>query len=470
MEMGTGKSAVALALVEGWKARRVIIFAPLSVLEVWPKQFRLHAPRPWSVVIPSGKRTEKAAQIGEAVRHAEEMDLPLAVLVNYDAVGNTGKKDLPPAVRIGLEAIERALFAMKPDAAILDEVHRIGGVSGSQSHFVARYMEGIPHKVGLTGTPLASGPVSAYGEFRALAPRALGVSRFSDFRSRYCVMGGFQQRQIVAYRALDDLERRMAPYTFRVRSADVLDLPPFLDDTRTCRLSAAASKAYRELGEEFVTWLEEGVVSAGNALVKITRLAQLCGGNLQMDKDAEDPESGKLKTLDTAKADALADLLADIAPEECVVVFSRFTADLAAIHAAAKAAGRKSIELSGQSHPIKGEWIPQGETVLACQIKSGSLGIDLTCARYVVFFCNTFEWAVYEQARKRTHRPGQNRPVEFIHLEAILDDGAPTIDRRIMDALQRKGDLVEGVLEEIRQLQRARCLTIHEDRDSITPL
>ena len=38
MEVGTGKTAVALTLAREWKAERILVTCPLSVVGVWPRE------------------------------------------------------------------------------------------------------------------------------------------------------------------------------------------------------------------------------------------------------------------------------------------------------------------------------------------------------------------------------------------------------------------------------------------------
>jgi hypothetical protein len=45
--------------------------------------------------------------------------------------------------------------------------------------------------------------------------------------------------------------------------------------------------------------------------------------------------------------------------------------------------------------------------VLGAQLKSGGVGIDLTRARYGIYYSLDFALADYLQSRKRLHRPGQ---------------------------------------------------------------
>ena len=53
MDMGTGKTRVALELLDRWEAQLVLIVAPKSVVPVWPAEFRKHVPDSrWEVLAP----------------------------------------------------------------------------------------------------------------------------------------------------------------------------------------------------------------------------------------------------------------------------------------------------------------------------------------------------------------------------------------------------------------------------------
>jgi SNF2 family DNA or RNA helicase len=436
LDMGTGKTATAIALLTAWQARRVLILAPLSVVEVWPRQFETHAADRWEVCVPRGTIKERAEHLRDGTHQVDRF----AVVLNYDCVGSRDGS------QAGRKLMETTLLNSRWDVLVCDEAHRLRSPSGVQSRFVSRLADRVPRRLALTGTPMAQTPLDIYGQMRALDKRVLGTS-FVEFRSRYAVMGGFQNHQVVRFVNLEELEERLAPYLYRVKASEVLDLPPTLDAEVICTLNAKASTAYRDLEAEMVAEIEEGTITVGNALVKLLRLQQLTGGNLQLD------EEGPLVNLDTGKREALIELLGDMDPGERVVCFAQFRADLAAIHEAARAAGRTSIELSGSRHEIAGVWEPKGETVLACQLQSGGLGVDLTAARYAVYFSLPFSLSNWSQSRARLHRPGQSRPVEYITLEGHLDDGKPTVDRRVRESLKRNGNVVEDVMQGLRRAQ-----------------
>ena len=112
------------------------------------------------------------------------------------------------------------------------------------------------------------------------------------------------------------------------------------------------------------------------------------------------------------------------------------------MHAAAASLDVRSAELSGRRNELD-EWQQgDGPEVIAVQIQAGGLGIDLTRARYSIFYSLGYSLGDYEQALARVHRPGQNRKVTHLHLVA-----PGTVDEHVYDALEQKRDVVEFVID-----------------------
>lgn len=430
LEMGVGKTLVALMVLAAMAARRILICCPLRVVPVWQQQIERHLDLPL-VVVPlddnAGSVANKKKLAEEKLRLAEATGRPLVVIINYDSVWRA-----PFA-----EWAEKQHW----DLIVADESHRLKAPGGKASLAFKRLRSRARARLALTGTPLPHSPLDAYAQFRFLDPSIFGPS-FAAFRQKYAVMGGFQKKQVTGFQHLDELEALMRTITFRV-AKDVLDLPPETHITYECDLSAEALRVYRDLEEDFVADVRQGRITAANAMVKLLRLQQVAGGWAKTD-------DGQLHRVDSAKQKLLADTLEDIGPKEPVVVFCRFHADLDAVHEAAQQAGLTSLELSGRRDELK-RW-QQGEAqVLAVQISAGGVGVDLTRARYAIYFSLSFSLGEYDQALSRVHRPGQTRPVEHIHLVA-----RNTVDRKIMRALEARAEVVEAVLAEIQSGARTK--------------
>ena len=424
MGMGTGKSLVACMLVLGLLARRILIACPLRVVPVWITQFERHVGAPVVIVAldeDAGSVAQKQEIAAEKMRLAEARGVPFIAVINYDSAWR--------------DPFAAWAEKIKWDLVIADEVHRIKAPGGKASLFFKRLRKVAAYRIGLSGTPMPHSPLDTYGPFRFLDITIYGPS-FSAHRQKFAVMGGYQRKQITGFQNLDELERLMSRITFRV-GKEVLDLPPETTVTYYCELTGEAARIYRDLDKDFVAGVREGTITAQNAMVKLLRLEQVTGGCVPTDDGVE-------VRIDSAKLRLLADTLEDIGNEEPVAVFCWFHADLDGVHGACEKLGLRSLELSGRRDELR-RWQEGEAQVLAVQIQAGGEGVDFTRARYSVFFSVGYSLGKYEQAKARVHRPGQTRPVEHIHLVA-----RNTVDVKIMRALERRAEIVEAILAEIK--------------------
>ena len=417
MDMGTGKSRVIIDLIKSKGYERVLILAPLSVVgNVWPGEFQKHAPGLLNVLPLAGKST-KARQ--EMADKALQSGCPTAIVMNYDAVWRKPFGE----------------WAMKQDwdLLVMDESHRIKAPGGVASRYCSRLSDRVRHRVALTGTPMSHSPLDIYAQYRALDKSIYGTS-FVKFRSKYAVMGGFNRMQVVGYQMEDELRKLFYSRAFRVESSDVLDLPSTLSINIKCDLGKYARDIYEDMSDEFIADLEEGEITANNALTRLLRLQQITSGYGRL-------EDGTNVEIDDSKAKVLEDTLTDIGNEP-VVVFTRFTHDLDVVHRTADKVGIPSYEVSGRRKDLS-DW---NSGVLAVQIQAGGLGLDLTRARYAIYYSLGFSLGDYSQSMARLHRPGQSLPVEYIHILA-----SDTVDETVMEALASREAVIDHILKEVRR-------------------
>lgn len=433
MDMGTGKSKVVVDLAVNWGCKTILILCPVSVRNVWRREFAQHAGEPVNVIVlEKGTVATKMERAAEAVRLATLRNEAVAVVVNYESAWR----------------LPFGPFALGTDwdLVVLDESHRCKGHRTQIGKFVDRLRLQAKRRLCLTGTPMPASPLDVFGQYRFLDPGIFGRywTRFKRTYAR-CQNAAIPQ-MITSYQNLDDLQERFARLAYRV-SADVLDLPPVSHDVRAVEVSPKARKAYNELANEFITDLEGGYVTASNALVKTLRLRQVVSGFLQLD------ETETLVELDYGKETALLDLLADLPSTEPVVVFAEFRHDLDVIRRVAAHLGRHYGELSGRQHDLTQQaTIPPEIQILGAQYQSGGVGIDLTAARYAVYFSPTYNLANYEQSLARLHRPGQRGHVQYYHLVA-----ENTIDEVVYKALEKKRNVIEEVMAVFKQERRVAC-------------
>lgn len=424
--MGTGKTRAALDLIRLREHRRVLVLAPLSVVPEWQRQADRHHPGFFRVLgLDDGTARRRAASMLDFFDRSQSARPTIAVL-NYDSFW---RPDLFPVIE-----------ELDLDLVVYDEIHRLKAPNGKASKAAAKLVERIPNRLALTGTLMPHSPMDVYGAFRALDPSIFGTS-FVAFRSRYGIMGGYLGKQIVGYQRQDDMAQRIARITFEV-GRDVLDLPEAMHMERTFKLPPEAAALYLGLKRDLVAELDSGTVTAANALTRLLRLMQVASGHVGLDLEAGDDER-RVREVHREKAALLSEVL-DETNGEPVVVFCMFRHDIAQALEVCRAAGVSAAELSGKANEL-GAWQRGESRVLVAQMQSGSEGIDLTRARYCVFWSLGYSLGRYDQALARIHRPGQDRPVTYVHLIA---EG--TVDRIVRRALDARRAVVEAVLDAVR--------------------
>lgn len=155
------------------------------------------------------------------------------------------------------------------------------------------------YKMILTGTPISQGPMDFFAQLEFLDPNIIGIGDYYSFRNRYAIMGGYENKEIVAYQNQAELIELTRPYVFQVRYHDVFTSPPPEFEVRTVPMTPEQSVIYKRIKKDNTIRdskdpkLIKLVVQ--NVLEKALRLHEVCGGFW-----AERVDTGKFKTVDVA--------------------------------------------------------------------------------------------------------------------------------------------------------------------------
>lgn len=436
-EMGCGKTlttiAVAGALYNLGKIDRVLVVAPTSVCSVWPHDLNQFATFPWEARVLLGDKKKRLKALNE-LENWPFKALRIAV-INYESTHREG--------------IFEALAAYKPDLIVCDESQRIKNPSAAQSKALHKLGDAAPFRMILSGTPVQNNAVDLYSQYRFLDPAVYGAN-FYAFKNRYCIMGGYGQHQIVGYRNMDELVEKEHSVAYRVTKEECLDLPQQTFINRYVQFTDAEQAIYEQLRKSSFLELETGEnVTATTILTMYLRLMQLTGGFLTAD------ESTRPKQVNTAKLDALADIVDDYVVDagKKLVIFARFRAEIAAIENLLRLRKIQYGSIYGDV-PMeeRGKIVEDFQTnpdtkVFVAQIQTAGLGITLHAASTAVFYSYDYNYANYAQALARIHRIGQRLPVTYIHL---VVDGS--IDEKILAALENKEDMAKTVVDSWREV------------------
>jgi SNF2 family DNA or RNA helicase len=423
MGMGTGKSLSTIGAFAGARHKKILILCPKSVVDVWPKQFRIHTHEDsFNVVslpdVPTKKKVEIARR---ALAYGHRSTV---VITNYEA------------------AIQRDLHSwlktIKWDAISCDEIHKIKSCSGKASRMAHSLSTG--HPIGLSGTMLPHDPLDAWAQFRFLEPAIFGTS-FMRFKKRYAYLGQFNEP--LRWLNLEELADRINLITYKV-SSDVLSLPGITHKEYRFRLAPKTMKFYNKFHKDLIAEYGNGTVVADNQLVKSIRLQQLTSGFFK------DDETGDLIQLDDqSKLDAFKDWFDAVPKNEPIVVFARFKQDVDLLKDFLIKAGRLYGELSSRANDLVESAYPPHLNALVVNIASGGVGIDLSHACHGCYYSITYNGGDFEQSIARMYRPGQTRKVHMAYL--VAED---TIDPDIYEALSENRDLANLVLNVLAKGKR----------------
>jgi hypothetical protein len=469
MKMGAGKTATTIAALNRRQAARILIVCPNSVRAVWTREAREMSSVSWHIEdgtrpskVTGGRRQDLSP--GDRLERAQRMwwgcecGAPVhAFALNYE--------------QLSLPVWKRWRPPYKLDAVVYDEIHRLKSPTGQVSKTAAKW-HGFAHfHVGMSGTPLPQGPLDAFGVMRALDPGLYGTT-WTGFRNRYAVMSGDGKFPLPGKtNHTQELATKFMSITYR--PVVDLKLPPILPpQVREPELEPRARKLYTQIEEELwgdltpflaemdaarrpgstyelITAAARGEldlesalrgpdgppseITVPNILTVLLRLQQLTGGYLADDE-------GRFAQVSTAKQESVINWLTDEVPmtrhtSDPVVMFCRFRTDLDVVSRIADGFGVRYGEISGRSKNGLNEDARMHADVdlLGVQVQSGGTGIDLTRSAIGGWYSLGYSVSDYAQALARQARPGQTRPVQFVHF--VVKDSA---DQAVYDTIAER--------------------------------
>lgn len=437
---------MALSYLDQVDTQRNLVVAPLSVLGTWQREID-DCGLDWpTLILGDGSVTQRAKALHDAAQRAR------VVVVNYDAYWR--------------EPMRSALLEWGPEAIVLDEAQRLKHRTAKQAkfgHYLAdrayissklRTGKAAEIRLALTGTPITQGPEDLWSIYRFIDRDVFGT-RWGDFEHEYCVLGGFQFHQIVAYRNLDKLQRLVAATSYQCSKSEAFDLPDRQDVIVPIELTPKTRKLYDTFRKQYVARLTGGVDEDGHvieghvlariALTAILRLQQIVGGFVAAEKDGN--YRTDLHDISHEKLSACQDLVDDALENgQQVVVFTRFRHDIERLVASTPTGRRYGVLWGGQPRAERDAMLQafkRGDLdVIYSQIRAGSLGInEMVAASVGIFYSIGYELEYFLQARDRLHRKGQTQKVTYYILV-----GKDTVEEKIVQELQRTVNVASNVI------------------------
>jgi chromodomain-helicase-DNA-binding protein 1 len=303
----------------------------------------------------------------------------------------------------------------------------------------------------LSGSAYTKRPLDVWAQVNFACSDEVFASTFQAFRSVYAVMHQYIRGAVVGYHNLGDLVTRLSKVAVMLKKTDILDLPPFVHETRLVELCTKSRKVYDDLVEETIAELDGGTVSSDHIFTTIRKLAQITSGFVYPDGDEDIPDIKPAPVrLGTEKLDVLMDILEERdAPTVIITQFNEEEQML--VEAIRKKFGfiPKVLNGSVRGSEARRKMIESAaaDPVFIIKEAVGARGIDVKFADLMVFYSHSYNTEAYTQILSRNHRGGQTKSITYIHLLC-----RNSIDMRIMKALQKDLSLAESIEGDWRRL------------------
>jgi SNF2 family DNA or RNA helicase len=425
-EPGTGKSKIALDLAAMLLLNKeidgIIIVCPTSLKKNWEEQLRLHMSAKYFLI------DKVKPQAGPNALPLCPSPVPI-LIVGSEALSTKTK------------ALEQAtLFNKKHKAfTIFDESHFFKNHTSMRTKN-AKEVCGVRGLI-MTGTPISQGIQDLYGQFALMSTSIVGAKDFFCFRNRYCVMGGFKDKQIIGQTNVGELVDILDPFVFQVLKKDCLDLPGKVYQKRLVKLNPKQKAAYSDALENIVN-LPEEQIDIENVLVQFLHLQQITGGFLKHKEALLEFGSEKLAVLEQ--------IVEGMPQTGKMVVFARYLHEIEMVVATLKPYGGVSARHGLMSEEDKDQHVKDFRTgpnrFFVTSQMAGGTGLTLVEASTTVFYSNTFSMTERTQSEDRTHRIGTTSSVLYIDIVA-----ENTVDERVIEAIGKKMDFAQYVAGLIKE-------------------
>lgn len=335
-------------------------------------------------------------------------------------------------------------------AVCVDESTRIKTPRSGRTKAVQALRKHAPLRRIMTGTPATQGPLDLYAPFEFLDPKILGFGNFYGFRNHFAIMGGWNGKVVKHWQRLDELQRIIDPYSFRVTRDECFDIPPKGYQKLIVDMTPAQRKVYEDMRDRMRADLEGVRVTAQLVIVQMLRLAQIAGGFATV-ATGDDPEEVEYKAKPIPGPNPKIGALLELAEETQgkMIVWSRFRAEIAAAAAALREAyGEASVvEFHGGINTddrIRARTAFQdpdsGVRFFVGQTQTGGLGLNLDQARTVAYLSNSFSLEDRLQSEDRASSVRQKHSIAVVDIIA-----RGTVDELVVDALRGKQDVARKI-------------------------
>jgi superfamily II DNA or RNA helicase len=434
-EMGLGKTIQVIAFLLSLKEQRdnkgsFLIVCPTSVISHWERLIRKFAP-------------SLAVQSYYSPNRKDVLNSHYDILLSSYGI-----------MRNDVDILKTIFF----DVIIFDEVQQLKNSDSIGSKAALTLNAQV--KIGVTGTPIENSLEDLKVLFDLVLPGLFHKDYHDDEIFLVSIQEGNSSEKM-------QIRKLITPFILRRLKATVLtELPPKIEDIRTCQMGEQQSYLYKlaveERGGPLIQALKNNTepVPYMHIFSLLSFLKQVCNHPALAAGKLEDYES-----FESTKWDLFCELLDEsIGSGEKVVIFTQFLGMIEIFRLYLEKKGIGHVILTGATRNrdkiIKQFSDDDNCKVFVGSLKAGGVGIDLVAASVLIHYDRWWNAAREDQATDRVHRFGQKRVVQILKL---VTEG--TVEERIGAIIDRKRMLsaeilVEDAPESIKSFSRDELLEL----------
>ena len=365
------------------------------------------------------------------------------------------------------------------DLLVLDEVTKVKRAAAQRSKVVLLAQDHFARVVGMSGSPRPRDVEDLFG-IMLVIDGGYSLGRYiTHFRNAFMYPSGYGGYDWKLRDGADkEIDRKVAPFVFRVDHKGLVDIPEVVINPVVVDLPDEARRVYDELEEEFITevmerGLEKVVVLAQNSGGAWVRCAQVANGGFFLPGELEEAtmSRGAKRWVDLhgEKVQATVDLLESLDGEPAMVVYD-FAHDLARLQAGTREAfGEAFPHIGGgvtarQADRLVEQWNTGRLRGLLVHPASVSHGLNMQGdnAQHVVWHSLTANFEHFEQLNARLARSGNRSAHVFAHLVIAKD----TVDEAKYKTLRLREAEQGRFLDAMRDYTEARFAKYRKARRS----
>lgn len=333
-----------------------------------------------------------------------ELLTPMIGIINYDLIWRRPE-----------------LLKLKDFTLLLDESSLIQTETAKRSKFILKMKP--KNVILLSGTPTGGKYEKLWSQLHLLGWKISKDLYWKQF-VKVTYLDTMQGRSIpivTGYKNIDRLKRKMADFGCQfLKTDEVFDLP----DQVFQKVQIQASVEYKKFRKDGIVMLDVPYsVEEGYNLIGDTTLTKMLGERMLCGIYSE------------AKLKAFSDLIDST--EDRLIVFYNFTQELNLMMSVCDNAGRPYSIVNGSKRDLTA-YDKHDDSVTFVQYQAGAMGLNLQKACRMIFFTLPLSSELFEQAKKRIHRIGQDRSCFYYEL---ICKG--TIEEKILATLNMRKDYTE---------------------------